>query len=200
MTDVLDLREQLDVAERSILMSLPAIDLIQDQVSKTMEVARDKSQPTVYLSRLRVANKMLPYAKAMGNGDFWKYHVIMSILLSGIPNASEDADVKKLDNLNKDLETTIAQIQDVIPISTDEWMFRDMLPKLLKLNRGEGQDAFIISLMIICDVLKNEPYNKGLSAGVMYLLLSFRLNNEVIPPVSMLLYNEFQVVATEQKF
>ena len=102
--------------------------------------------------------------------------------------------------MNKDLETTVAQIQDVVPVSTDEWMFRDMLPKLLKLNRGDGQDAFIIGLMIICDVLKNEPYNKGLSAGVMYLLLSFRLNNEVIPPVSMLLYNEFQVVATDQRF
>ena len=200
MTDVLDLREQLDVAERTILMGLPALDLIQDQVSKTMEVARDKSEPTIYLSRLRVANKMLPYAKAMGNGDFWNYHVIMAIILSGILNASEDADVKKLDNLNKDLEKLVSQIQDVLPIATENWKYKDMLPKLLKYNRGEGQNAFIICLMIICDVLENEPYDKGLSAGVMYLLLSFRLNQEVIPPVSMLLYNEFQVVATKQDF
>ena len=200
MTDVLELRERVEFAERTILMGLPAIDLIQDQVSKALCVARENSDTKVYLNRLRASNKLLPYSRALGNGDFWNYHIIMATVLSAIPNASESSDVKKLDNLNKDLTRLLADIQKVTPAKLSDWKFKDMLSPLVKYVKGEDVDAFTIRLQIISDVLTNEDYDKARSAGAMYLLLSFRLNKTEIPPVAQLLYDDFQIVATKQEF
>ena len=142
-----------DVLEKGILEKLPAIPFIMDQVGAAMEWLKSEKEESEYLKALRVALKVVEYTVTNSNVNFFKTHLIVASLLSGIPEATKNEKFKIFDSASKSVEKTLEKIIVNPKIQEDKGCFKALILHMAPLV-NENQDYLAIMLLGILEDLE----------------------------------------------
>ena len=142
-----------DVLEKGILEKLPPIPYIVDQVGAAMEWLKSEKEETEYLKALRTALKVTDYTVLNSNVNFFKTHLIVASLLSGIPEATKNEKFKIFDSASKSVEKTLEKIV-VDPVAQEKrGCFKSLVLCMAPLV-NENQDYLAVMLLGILEDLE----------------------------------------------
>ena len=132
--------------EQSILELLPQIPYIVDQVGSAMNWAKESAEAEGdYNKILNTTLKVAEYAARVSEPNFYKTHLIITSLLSNIPNVIEDEKFKIFDTASKITEKTLKKVIIDPEVQEKNGCFKALNIHLIPLLK-EDQEAAVVML------------------------------------------------------
>lgn len=170
----------------SIMAKLPQNPFIIDLIGKGIEIS-ERYNIENFDFRLKLADKAVEFVSKISKPNFYKYHIILSVLLSGVP--AEDYEM---------LDTASGTVKESVElISKFEFNdgYKDMWITLNEIAKKDT-DLLYIALLLMTGLAEVAIGDESIAgsyvlAGLAYLEVSLRKSAITIPNNQYELYNQF---------
>lgn len=185
---MLNIPEEFTQKVNSIMLNVPQSPFIVDVIGKAIELAYEHT-PATFDEKLDTAIDVVTYVNQNSNPNFYKYNIIVAVLLMGVPTDAYTT----LDTASG----TVKEATEKLTAFVENKGWKDAWVKLNDIYKYDT-DLFYVAMAIVVRnanelIAKETPTasDKYMLAGLGYLEVSLRKSAIEIPNNVYPVYNKF---------